>query len=352
MADYFGGPIGMPFPVTGALSFNTVVLNQTTDALEVITQLPPDTYTHIFFRQGTVTGTPGNLRSSVQGVTSAPYIPDGTIASSGNAFNDYTPSSGNNNLGLWRALGTSYVQSGNNPVSLVIAPQAGTWDGSNNMTIGQFIGNTPTGQTPYSYFNDNGVRTAEGRIPVIGIRSATRTLLFPIQNITAQTFNSGSTPDEYGIAFTLPITQGSTFKVRGIYLPFTQGTTHNTKVQLYSNTTVLQTFTYSSAYQTSSSGRPGYLWLADSSVTLNNGTQYIIGIQPQDATNFTIYYTDVNAAADMDAFPGGQAIYTATRVDVGSWSFTTTRRINAAILIDDITIASSGMLYIPNLDGI
>lgn len=339
---------GLLLDFNGALSLNNFPIDNSADQLTAIMQMwQSDTLTHIGFRQGTITGTPGVLRCGIQGVDGSGN-PDGTFKNSGNAFNDYTPVSGNNNTWQWLALGATYTPSALEHLALVAVPQSGTFDGSNLVNLSQFVGASITGQYPYTIGNNAGSPSREGRHILAGVKSASLAYGSPAQNLTTQAFMSTSTPDEYAIAFTVPSGMCSTYKVRGIKnLIIGQAAGQTTKIQLYSGTTVLQTFTWDSDVGTSASQRQAMFWLSDTLATLTAGQTYRIGIQPQTASNVTLSYMDVATASDWDAWPGGQLFWSSSRTNEGSWSDTLTRRFFGEVVFEDVTAPSGGGTFSP-----
>lgn len=70
-----------------------------------------------------------------------------------------------------------------------------------------------------------------------------------------------------------------------------------------------------------------------SNQTLVKDTDYRISVKPTTTTDITLYWFEVAAAAVMDQISGGQNLHWSHRVDAGSWTDVTTKRIFAGIEI-------------------
>src|SRR5690349_17324025 len=102
----FGWPLRFP---SASLSLVTFALDASNDALEIIFQAREAiTISRLWFRHTAITGTSPVYQISLQGVD-ASGNPDGTIKASGNAKATFTPTAGNNNVGQWANLTSSYT---------------------------------------------------------------------------------------------------------------------------------------------------------------------------------------------------------------------------------------------------
>jgi hypothetical protein len=79
----------------------------------------------------------------------------------------------------------------------------------------------------------------------------------------------------------------------------------------------------------------------DSDVTLNANTYYRISIKPTTTTTITVYWFEVSAAVVMDQISGGQDYHWSDRVDAGSWTDVTTKRIWAGVEISTLDDGAS-----------
>lgn len=365
MADAKLNRIGLLCMTTmaGGPSFGNFNLNQTTDQHEVIFQVPAGegniSITRLGIRLGAITGTTPTYKISIQGVDASNGTPDGTIKGAGSpASKTFSPSSLAWGAGSWNwlTLDNAYSASPGEILALVVAYDSGTVDGSNFASFTNTLTNTPLGSLPYAIQNEAGTRTKQSTLPIFGWGSNSKAYGRPAESFANQTFNSGTTPDEYGFSFTLPAGWGDTFKIVGVELPYSFGGTGLTVlVSLYNGTTPLQTITVDSDIISSSSlTRMLEIMFDESSLsTLTFGSTYRLAFAPQNATNSTLWILQVDAAADWDAWPGGQDFALATRTNSGAWSADdATRRIIGSLILSDITEPSGGAnVGIGNLSG-
>lgn len=143
--------------------------------------------------------------------------------------------------------------------------------------------------------------------------------LYPTKNVNTVTFDSTTSPDERGMRFTLPMAcrlQGVLYRIEPV-----AGTTFD--VVLYDAvSTVLETVTVDTDTTIPGGAGPA---LAMFATTLAENTLYRVTLKPS-ATALSAFEFDVNAAAIMDAFGGGQAFHHTSRTDAGAWTDTTTKR--------------------------
>ena len=342
--------IGSVYPAQGAaLSFSSFTLNQSTDKAEVVFEAFEDaTITRLGLRIGTITGSV-TCKIGLQSVDSS-CNPDGTFLSSGNASATFNPSSLSWSSGDWRWVtldstvdvtrGTKYAwvveYSSGTLGSQVMNHYAGGWGG--------------TSGAPFAITNDNGSRTRQGNaIPIFGYGSSTKAYGFPLKSITEINFNSGSTPDEYAIAWNLPTQFGSTYKVVGVrfgaFRVASAGQTWTMTLYDSDDTTVLQQAQKDSDYWDGATNIRGSTFLFDESTlsALNTGSNYMISFAPDNASiALRPYYLEVDAVEDWDAWQGARNFWIEDRVNAGSFTPRTTRRFNCDLLIDDITAPGGG----------
>lgn len=349
------------FEIGAAVTYTNFALDQTTDQLEVIFQADRAmTITKMAVRYGVRTGTPPTYKISLQGVDDTTGNPDGTIKGGGSpASTTFTPPADATWDATWRelTLDNSYTATRGEKLSLVVAYSAGTVDGSNfsSLSSQDSIGlYRQLPGLPYAITNNAGTRAkVSGNRPVFAYLAGTTVSGNPsllAWATAAANFTLNSTPDEIASAFTLPTGWGSSYKLAGVvFTPAVVPAGKTIKVQLYSGTTVLQTVTIDSDDVARTSNAPIRAIFTDVSLTaLSFGTQYRVGLQPQDAAgNWTFGGLTVNANADWGAYPLGIDWYASTRTDAGAWTDVTTARLNLELILDDITggglLLSSGM---------
>lgn len=155
----------------------------------------------------------------------------------------------------------------------------------------------------------------------------------------AHSFNSGSSPDEYGARFTLPIAA----RVWGIWFVGSLPAGADYELVLYEGTTAHRT----RAHDGDQSGGTGifanYVHIArfETPLDLAANTEYIAALRPTTATSLTLRYMDVLAAAVWDGL-GGSACHQAHRTDQGAWSALTTRRPSIGPILDGFDDAGGG----------
>lgn len=350
MADAELLVVGAPWePDGGTVAFTNFALDGNTDLVEWIFQAPAAiTISKLGFRYGVRAGTPPTYQISLQGV-GTDGNPDGTIkGATNNALKAFTPPADAtwNSTWQWLTLDETATVARGDMLAIVIAYSSGTVDGSNNssFTTHASIGGSRQGH-PYATQNAAGVRTRSTSMPIYGYTSASATYGRPLETITATAYNSGSSPNEYGLRFTIPTTWCSTFKVVGIrWFGLTGGAGDSYDVELYDADgdpgTVLQSVTIDWDYNTAVGGssRMQELYFNEATLsTLNAGSTYHVGLTANDAANgMAVHRLTVDAAGDWEAWPGGQHFADATRAGAG-WTSVAAIRPLIHLILDDIT---------------
>jgi hypothetical protein len=349
--------IGSLYPAANAtFSFSSFTANGSTDKAEVVFEAFEDaTITRLGLRIGTITNSV-TWKIGLQGVD-ASSNPDGTfLGGASPASATFNPTSLSWASGDWRwvTLDNSYSVTRGTKYAWVVEYSSGTLGSQVINHYGSWSG---ASGAPFAITNDAGSRTRQGNaLPIFGYGSSTKAYGFPLENSAEAVYNSGSTPDEYALAWNLPTQFGSTYKVAGVRMGQIRiGNASQTwTMTLYDSdgTTVLQQAQKDSDYWESASAARGATFFFDETTlsTLNTGSNYKISFLPDNASiNLRPTYYDVDAAADWDAWPGGQNFWVSSRTNAGAWTDTTTRRFNFDLIIDDITAPSggSGAIIIP-----
>ena len=172
---------------------------------------------------------------------------------------------------------------------------------------------------------------------------------------TAQAFNSGSSPIEYGNIFT----PNRDLRVCGAWAYMLHGTTADHYFKFYSaptGTPVAEATTplIDGAFSSNTSGGI-HLWRFTTTVVLAAGTKYAYTVLPNTVNNVTLYKTVANAAADMANIEGGSDMYGCSR-NSGGGAFTelTTTRYVMGLWIDqgdDGAGGAGGLLIHPGMAG-
>ena len=324
---------------------STLTLNDTARKVAIVQQSPTaDAITHIGFHHKLTVGTSPTYRVSVQGIDSSGN-PDGTVKGGGSPASATFNSS---SLGYaadsyqWVALDNSYTPSRGEQFALVVDYSSGTVDGSNYSQIGYYISYDEIHQ-PLA-LDYQATWTKRAGTPVLAFRTSTAVFGFPFSS--TRTFSiSGST--ETGLRFTLP-TWISGCKVAGIKILSSVPSGQTYGLKLYdggdaSDTTVLQSATGIDGDVSVSGNRNRHILFQDTSLTtLYGGSTYRITITPGASGTSTIYAFDAtDASLEFSAFPFGNNVCITSRSG-GNWTDTTTSRPWAALLLEDVTVASAG----------
>jgi hypothetical protein len=163
---------------------------------------------------------------------------------------------------------------------------------------------------------------------------------------TVSTFNTGSTPDEVALRFTVPYA----CKVSGgFFVAATNGGGRNFDIILYEGTTPLASEVFDSETQTSTTGRYHEANFGEE-VELTPNTEYFFALKPTTASNVSHYYFTVADTNHFQAHAGGVEFYYADRSDAGAWNPIDTRRPSAGIFItaidDGQDVGASGPAHI------
>jgi hypothetical protein len=331
-----------------SLSFSGLALNDSDNAIAAIFQAKnTEAITHIGVRHTSTTGTSPTYKASIQGVNASGQ-PDGTIKGGGSpASKTFSPSS----LGWaaaswnWLALDNSYTPTRGENLALNITYDSGVVSGSLFSNLAYYIADPALGK-PYP-IDFQSAWTKRTGLPILSYKTATRAYGLPMQSTASTTFQSGSSPNEYALRFSLPSGWGTSYQIAGIRLLCGLPPASTYTVTLYdgggaSDTTVIQSLSSDDGDFSGSGNRPQEFLFSDSSLaTLTFGSTYRIGLRAGGAVNTTIYYGDVAANSDLSAWPLGVDCYTSTRAG-GNWTDVTTRRLFGELIFSDITGSGGG----------
>jgi hypothetical protein len=214
--------------------------------------------------------------------------------------------------------------------------------GGGNMAIAVYGDDTNT--LPYSdHFTASWAKNSLA--PIVGFELVDGSYVYvpgcwPIQTITTDTFNNGSTPDVYAnrITITTPC------KVSGFWTWFNNASVSDCAVKLYDTdgVTVLASTTLDATNTISTSLISVRRF--NSEVTLAAG-DYWLGLEPTSTNNISAYDFTVPSAAAMNSFQGGTAIQLSTAKNpsgTGSWTTTSTRRLFIGLLFSAFDDGAGG----------
>lgn len=152
---------------------------------------------------------------------------------------------------------------------------------------------------------------------------------------TARDFNTGSTPDEIALRFSLP------FPARVAGIGWFGRLSGNADLVLYTGTTALATVSLDTDIKEGAGDL--YHWaLFGTAQDVAASTVYRAAVKPSSATNVRLLFIDVSTAAHMAAGWGGAELYWSERTDAGSWSDTTTRRPSIFLIVEAFEAGGGG----------
>lgn len=352
----FGGDLVLPnlystvvFPP--AFGTYSVALSNTTTRLGVVIRVPKTgTLDWFEWRTQTVSNNPDNgIRMSFQDVTSAGF-PD-------NVEDQFCVMAGPFSSNAWQ-VPSGYMGS------------TGTGSGTKrSVTKGEYIAcvlqleNFVTGDNlQASIFNTDGSRfgtpgnyqiactsgdsgasyTGQADNPVVALRYDDGTYGFcqsgiiPATTVNTRTFNSGSTPDERGLLFQVPVPA----RLKGFYLIYDGNNAACDFVLYNSANTVLETL--AAQLFTGQNAAGGYTYFEFASPhDLNANSNYRLTVLP-GGSNVAIYDFDVNSSALRAAIDGGATWMSTQRTDGGAWTDTNTNRPFIHLVFDGFDNAAGG----------
>lgn len=333
----------------------------TSDSIEFIFQAQAAaTISRLGFRYTLRTGTPPTYKISLEGVDGSGRA-DGTIKGGGTpASATFTPPADTswNSTWQWINLDNSFVVARGDELAVRITWSSGTINGSNcsSFTAANGCLRTPGGK-PYAVtYNATGtVTTRQSNLLCIGYGSTTVAYGYPVATSAFVTINSGTTPDELALLFTVPSGLASTVQIAGAEIwvvTMTAATTHKLILYDTNGTTVLQTYTFDSDHVQATTNQATRIMFNDVTLaSLNVGSTYRLAVQPQAATSIQLFTYDFGAAADQAPWPGGQQMQYSTRTDAGAWTDLATRRPMIVPILADISHLASGLLVHPGMAG-
>ena len=359
-------PWFLPQPTTTSNSGNRTI-RAIGDYVAVIRQAEAaDTITKVGFyhdARGT-NATPGTVRVGIQSVNTS-GDPSGTWL----GYSEYTADSTNFpnftgiNLSI-TAVGTASVTRGQ-LYAIVVYAQSGTWDATNSISIttifagaGQNITAFPTMKSVANSVvsNNNGSQPSANMY----CESSTATYGNPQVTPSSQaSYNSGGTPDEIGVKFSLESSWTTNFNILGIQgiLGVTNSAATAT-LKLYNSVdTLLQSKSFLASEITAGNAGALLRTLFFDTATLENltpGSTYRITLE---ATNASLGFSTILQVS----FPNN----TVVRSFVGTGTYMRTERTNAGAWTDTDTIvpawkliisaatasASGGMVVHPGMTG-
>jgi len=306
----------------------TLVIDASGEKAAAILTVPENgSITHVGIRVHAVT-TPQTLRVSLQTFDAATGDPTGTLYGGSTAGTQAAPAA----LTSYRvALGTPATAVKGNRVAVVVEFDA---------TVGNVTLASVTQLTIFSYpyldlFTGSWTKAAGWPCVYLDYGGTVYDCgTAPYSGITQTTINSGSTPDEYAAKIVVPFP----CRVVGFKSLGTPATTSaDCDYVLYdSGSTAIASRSFSAKCVPVVSGTRVVSDFFDAPVNLAAGATVRLGIRPSTAGNVNVTYFDMPTATAMDAIPMGQGASFSSRADLGAWTDIATRRLAAALLIDQL----------------
>lgn len=159
-----------------------------------------------------------------------------------------------------------------------------------------------------------------------------------ITAITQTSFNSGSTPDERGLYFSLPMN----CKIDAIGMQMAglaSGRTFDVVLYDTDGTTVIETISWDSIYLSTLTGTRLFYFFLTQERTLTANGNYRITLKPTTASNNALVDVTANAAGNLAPYGSGQLT---TRTDGGAWTQTATRRPLIGVRVSSVDDGSAG----------
>lgn len=161
---------------------------------------------------------------------------------------------------------------------------------------------------------------------------------YPCSAVSNSSINTGTTPDEIALEFTLPY--AATIE-GGWVMCIPSSNAANFDVVLYTGTTALATTSVDVNATSALSNIYEILFATPQAISAS--TTYRMAIKPTTATNVAYNHHDVSAAGHFDAWPGESGWGLTSRTDAGSWAaMTTTRQPFIGLRLSAIDSGGSG----------
>lgn len=333
------------------VSFTNHTVDTSTDGIAWIVQAEEAaTITRIGWRQGAVTGTSPVFIGAIES-RATNGEPDGTVLGGGSpASATFTPVGGGDGTWQWLTLDNTLAVTRGQILAITIRYSSGTIDGSNNCSFTRRMAGHDSDLTsmPYVATLAGGSWSIQDDYPCWGMSSASKSYGNPAESATTVNIDDASTPDEIGLAFTVPSGATTNFEVAGLFGEFTWpdlGASALTAT-LYSDTTALQSIAITGRVGSTAVEHSTILFDESSLTSLTPGTEYIIAIKNSHATtNATLRTTSFDSASENSIGiwgPSGLSPQYATRTDSGAWTLDDARIVHLVPIIKSLTATGGG----------
>lgn len=314
----------------------------------------------LFDSRGT-NATPGTCRVGIQSVNTS-GDPSGTWL----GYTDYTANSTNfpNFSGLnldITANGTASITRGQ-LYAIVIRAESGTWDATNNLGFvtlfvgaGQYVTTFPTMKAVVNGVVNNNNNPQSH--PNLYCESSSATYGNPqISPTNVTSWNSGATPDEIGVKFSLESSWTTNFNVLGMQgiLGVTNSAATATMKLYDSSSTLLQSKSFTATELFAGNAGAGMRTLMFDTATLSSlipGDTYRLTLEVTSASLGFTTFIQVNYPNNTvdRAFVGGGTYIRTQRTNAGAWTDTDTAVPAWKLLISAATASGGGSATEPRV---
>jgi hypothetical protein len=325
MPDFNGPGLLFPQPTFIAGTSTSTALNTTNTQIAniIICAKPQSGLSKIKFYISTLT-TSAQIRASLQGVDSSGNA-DGNILASGL----YTPSA----TGLHTVtLSNSVDVNVGDKIAIVLD----NYSGSANITIPQTTFNDPKGIGTYAEYYASGTWTKQARLFVLYATDNNNVPLLPLlPYISTASYNSGSSPNEYGVRLTIPFNA----TIIGGWLEADVDAPAN--LAIYTPSGTQYTVSIGTNERANANLTIYQFYCTPFAVTANQ--QVIVSVIPTTSTNITAYRYNISIDTTSMPYmcPGYGYIQGVQRTGGGTWSTNNTPLIGG-VIIGSITTSSGG----------
>lgn len=321
---------------TGELNF---ALDATGDKVGWVVSAPAAvTVDRIAVCYDSKTGTPPTYSYNLQSIA-ANGTPSGTVlGATNNALATHAPTAVSNDSFHELTLGESVSFSAGEKFAIVIEYSSGTINGSNLANYRHGFSNLSTSYefgTGYALTNAASWSKQTASLPTVLFGDGTNWYGNPLSGVrTTRSFNTGTSPSEYGLKFTAPAfgSLGS-YRIRGIRLGLALAVTSNTttvNLNLYagggaSDTTVSKTTSIDTdCFLSPTSFSPKNLLFTGTAPTLTVGNTYRISFTSGSTASHSIYTLPLTSASHVTALGWGSTFCRTDRAG-GNWTDTDTQ---------------------------
>lgn len=323
-----------------------------------------ETITQVGYRQQTTTGTPAanSYRIGLQGVNSS-GVPDGTWLGGGSpAYVDFTPTNADDGKFIFKTLTNSVSINRGQLIALVLTRTAAT-DASNCISA-TYQTSRVSGRTGFpTPLTHNGASWSKSNngYGAMAVASASNYYGYPVNDcVNANSFGSTT---EVGIAFTMPTSRCSTYKLLGVRWWGKTGATgaKTFMAALYSGgvTGTVSQIAASEAVDNDTHGTAGSSdrlfemgFSTGTLPTLDAGTEYVVAFSTTTATEMDLLAITVEDSAFLAAlYDNDMGIAFVTRTltdyppsgnDSNNFTKTATKRPYVELIFGDLTPPAGG----------